>query len=205
VISRMKLTPLFLQTLLLILTISLGLFAMTFTPYEKIYIDGAWYTQFDLDPLYAVRRCLMIYGFVVCILSPCLLAYELIRKKWRGNDIVLHLSMVLLSCTIGWAAYPYWVNGMFQAYIGRAPWGDFDPRPLIMHTWVSTWIAPGWPIGVLILFLVSLLAIPSLLLLALIFSIRERIWSKGIATALNLGMTAAFFFLSPNYWRWFWD
>lgn len=199
--TRNRSTPLFFQTALLVLTISLGLFAMTLTPYWKIYTDGVWHTQFRLDPLYPVRRSLMIFGLAACALSPCLLAYEIVKNKWRGNDVILHLSMVLLTCTIGWAAFPYWANGLFQAYIGRAPWADFDPQPLIN----STWIGPGWAAGVLILMLISLAASPLLLLLALVFSIEQKSWRQGIAVVLCLGLTATFFVFSPNYWGWFFD
>jgi hypothetical protein len=199
--GKSKITPLFLQTALLILTGAVGLFAMTFTPYERIYTDGVWHTEFRLDPLYSERRVLMTVGLVACVLSLCFLLCEFVRNKWRGGDIVLHLSMILLCCTIGWAAFPYWVNCVFQAYLGLVPMSDFDPKPLITQTWVGR----GWPIGVVILFYGSLLAIPLLLLLALVFSLEQKTWLKGIASGLCLALTAAFFFLSPDYWNWFWD
>ena len=190
-----------LQTALLATSVVLGLFAMSFTPYEKIYSDGVWHTQFNLDPLYPMRQSLMIFGLIACLSGPAFLAYEIVRKNGRGIDLVLHLSMILLTCTIGWAAFPYWANGMFQAYIGRAPWADFDPKPLI----AGTWIGEEWRLGVLIVVLISFCAIPLLFLLGVVFSIEQRTWRKGIATALCLVLTAAFFCLSPNYWNWFGD
>lgn len=204
---RKNITPVLLQSVILALMLILTPYAMTFTPYEGIYSEGVWNTPFHLDPLYTLRASLIATGLLAGFLSFVLLVWEIIRNNWRGSDFILQISMTLCSLSIGWAAFPYWVNGMFQAFSGnphvleKAPVLNFDPKALMP----AIWIDGVWYLGVLLIFVVAIIAIPILLLFNFTFSIKHRTWKQGIATAICLAIPIAIFFLSPNYLRWLGD
>lgn len=206
---RRENTPVFLQSMVLVVMLLLTPYAMTFSPYEGIYTDKAWPATLHLDPLYPVRAGLIVGGLIGAVLSVALLIWELIRKSTQvlemsmGSDLILQMSITICSLSIGWAAFPYWVNGVFQAYIGNAPLSSlslFDPQYLMP----TIWIGEIWSLGVLLIFVTALCAFPILFLFNLGFSIRNKTWKQGIATIACLAITAAIF-LSPGYFRWFAD
>lgn len=186
-----------------IILLSLSLvapYAMSFTPYEKIYSDGIWNTPFHLDPLFPVRVVLIVAGWLGGILSLILCLREWLNKHRSKSDKVFLMSMALCSLSIGWAAFPYWVNGMFQAYLGNAAISDFDPKALIP----TTWLGGIWYFGTLAIYLCACFIAPVLLMAN--FKLRQQQPELRTAlTTLCLLVSAAIFFLSPNYVRWLAD
>jgi hypothetical protein len=76
-----------------------------------------------------------------------------------------------------------------------------DPKALMPETWIGDF----WRLGVLLIFLAVLCLGPILFVLNATFCITIRRWKQGLATSACLALTAAIFFLSPNYWGWFAD
>lgn len=203
--------PTLIQAIILGLLLVVAPYAMSFAPYESIYTYGAWHTPFHLDPLYRIRAILIGLGIISGAFSVLLLISVLIRKLlWQGDvvlqtrnasDLILQMSMALCSATIGWGAYPYWVNGVYQAYSGDGPLWVFDPKALMP----SIWIDGIWYFGVLIIFLTALIGIPLLFLSNLVLTPIARTWKRGIVTALCLLLIPVIFFLSPGYFKWLAD
>jgi len=185
---------------LLVVMVILALFCMLFKPYGGIYVDGVWRAAYTLDPLYPLRVVLILAGLAGGVISIGLLVWETARAG-ESIDLNLQLSMTLASLAIGWAAFPYWVNGVFQAYIGNAPTADFDPQALMPANWIN----PVWYGTVVGLFLVSIVAVPPVIVCCLLLSVRSRNRRKLLASALWLSITFALFWLSPHYAAWLWD
>lgn len=200
-ILRKRITPILCQGIILLLMLALTPYAITFSPYVGIYTDGVWFTSLDLDPLYWVRVSLIIFGLLGAILSLVFLTWEIVRGGWKGSDLILQLSMVLCSLSIGWRSFPYWVNGMFQAYSGNARLSDFDPKALMPEIWVGQ----IWTYVVLIIYLLAFIGIPIILLANIVLIIRRKTWKQGIGTAICLTIISIVFICSPDYWRWLAD
>lgn len=198
--SQTKLTPFLLQRIILFLVLLASPYAMTFTPYERIYTEGVWNTPFDSDPLYLLRAGLITAGWLAGFLSFVSLVWGLSQRNWKGRDLVLEASITLCSLSIGWAAFPYWINGLFQAYSGNAQVVDFDPKALIP----TVWMGGIWYLGVLAIYLCVCIVSPILLLINFVL-FEKRFWKQCVATSICLTISAAIFFLSPNYLRWLAD
>lgn len=198
------------QGALLCLILLLSPVAMTFGPYEGIYTQENWRDALRLDPLYLVRAFLISGAMIAGVLSTGLLVVDLVRnvnvvlQPDLGARLILQGSMAMCSLSVGWAAFPYWVNGVFQAYPGAAPVSYtflYDPKNLIP----MTWIGEVWRLGVLLIMIIVVSGGPILFLFNLALSFITRNWKKAVATTVCLLISAAVLFSSPNYLRWLAD
>src|SRR5215471_6720363 len=120
-----RFAPSNLQAVILAMLVIAAPFAMSMTPYEGIYDSGVWKAQFHMDPLNPTRVILIVAGLVASCASVGSLVWELSRAANQILELkmlehlVLKTSITLCSISIGWAAFPYWVNGVFQAYSGN--------------------------------------------------------------------------------------
>src|SRR6266498_4822006 len=128
--------PQAIQVRLLLVLLVMGLICMFFKPYEGVYATGVWHATYTLDPLYPIRAVLIAVGLAGGVISIGLLIWKILTGG-EAVDLHLQLSMTLASLAIGWAAFPYWVNGIFQAYLGNAPKADFDPQALMPASWIN--------------------------------------------------------------------
>ena len=208
-----RFTPSNLQVGILALLVIAAPFAMSMTPYEGIYDTGVWKAQFHLDPLNPIRVSLIVAGLLASCSTVGLLVWELSRAANKIlelkllENLVLKTSITLCSISIGWAAFPYWVNGVFQAHAGNpkilahATFVDLDPKALMPEIWIGDL----WSLGVLLILILVICLGPILFMLNLWFSISLRAWKKGLAAVALLIVSAAILFLSPDYWQWFMD
>ena len=215
--SMNRVTPENLHIGILILLVIIAPLAMTFTPYEGILEDGVWSAQFQLDPLNRLRIILISLGLVSACVSVALLFRELVKAANEvlqvslAQNLVTKTSFTLCSLTIGWAAFPYWINGVFQAFSGNPhvleqarlldTILDFDPKALMPETWIGDF----WRLGVLLIFMAVLCLAPILFVLNVVFCMKIKVWKQGLATSACLALSAAIFFLSPNYLGWLCD
>jgi hypothetical protein len=210
---RKQIHPAVLQRIILLLLLMTSPYAMSFLPYEGIYADGVWKAPFHLDPLYYMRASLIWGGLLAGLICLILLFWELgnasnlILQPSLVREVILDTSVTLCSLTIGWAAFPYWVNGMFQAFSGnprvleKTDILNFDPFALMP----AVWLGSIWSFAVYIIILLDIIVVPIFFLLTLFVSIKTKTWKQGIATILCLSISLAVFYLSPNYLNWFGD
>lgn len=183
--------------------------ATLFTPYEGIF-EGNWRGSLHMDSLYHLRAGLIIAGMVAAVVSVGLVVVELVKRfnvvlePIDGTNLVLQMSMAICSLSLGWAAFPYWINGVFQAYSGNAPVPYtylYDPKDLIP----MIWIGEVWRLGAIGTMFSVVFAGPILFLANLGLSFVTKSWKKGVATAICLTISAAVFFSSPDYLNWLGD
>jgi hypothetical protein len=179
---------------------------MSFTAFEKICSD----LPIQADPLYGVRATFIIGGLIASILSVAVLIRELIKRfdeimePKMVRTLVLQASLAICSASIGWAAFPYWVNGVFQAYRGNGPdctLNVYDPKELMP----MIWIGEVWRLGVLLICIVAFFGGLWLLLASVILLIREREWKQCVPTLICLTITVAALFLQDGYGTWLAD
>lgn len=194
-----RLDSLVAQIIILGLLLLSAPYAMSFTPYERIATDGVWNAPIRLDPMYSIRAGLIIGGLVCALSSFSLLLYTIIKRC--GSDLILRASLTLCSIYIGWAVFPYWVNGMFQAYSGNAPVDDFDPKALIP----MIWIGEIWRLGALtVLFGAFWLGIVLLIFNTGNLIKYKDIWRR-VAVYICLAIIGIIMILSPHHGRWLID
>jgi hypothetical protein len=193
-----------LQAIILILLLIAAPYAMSLTPYERIYTDGVWKAPLHSDPLYPVRTILILGGLVAAVFSVSLLVWELAKGRATASCRILQASMALFSLQIGWLAFPFWVNGVFQAYSGNAPSNavlDFDPAALMPMIWVGE----IWRLGASLLYVGSLAGVIALFIFNCDITIVRRTWKQGLVTLILLVMTFSVFYVTPNYVQWLAD
>jgi hypothetical protein len=201
------LNPAFLQASLLSLLFVVAPFAMSFTPHDQFCTD----LSFQQDSLHRVRTTFIIGGLIATALSLALLAWELniksnhILQPAMVSSVVLQMSMALCSVSIGWAAIPYWVTGVFQAYRGNLP-DDcylvvFDPKRLMPMIWMGE----IWRFGVIAIFVVATLMGMALFLVTIVLLMKERLWKQCVLTWGLLSIPVAILYLDSSYFVWLWD
>lgn len=199
------------QLLISCFLVLVGFYAMTFTPYDGIYGSGVWGTDFSLDPRYGIRAALITTGLVGGALSVFTLllaiSVKLIRRDLRAGDLPLQAAMSLVSLCVGWLMFPYWVNGVFQAFAGnrevltRMPILDFDPKALMPESWFGdSWWLVAFPMFYLISF-----GLPFLLLADVCYAFLTRNWRQAAFIACCLFLTGALVYLSPGFGGWLVD
>src|SRR5262245_26932563 len=137
------LNPALIQRILLCLLLIAAPFAMSFTPYGNICTD----LPIQGDPLYRIRASLIFGGLFSSVLSIILLLWQLMKKSNQilettvVSNVVLQMSITICSLAVGWVAFPYWVNGVFQGYRGNRPadcyLSFFDPKNLMPMIWIG--------------------------------------------------------------------
>jgi len=199
------------QAVILGSLVALGIWAMTFTPYEAVYTRGVWGTDFHLDPQCRLRATLIGVGLAGGTLSVSLLLLAFSIKVIRGDEeegeLPLQASVTLASMVIGWIAFPYWVNGVFQAFAGnrevaaRMQVLDFDPKALMPTSWLGGY---WWGAAVLLFYVLSL-GIPALVLVDIAYALWTKHWRQAGFIACCLVVVAAILYLSPNLGGWLFD
>lgn len=195
------LTPFFLQCIMFSLLVVTSPFALSFTPYPRIFTDGVWNAPFQSDPIFPIRAGFIIGGMLAAILSAYLLVWEIAKGKENASVRVLQASMALCSLQIGWVAFPYWVNGIFQAYAGNRRVADFDPKGLMPGIWMGEF----WRLSASLIYLETFAAVIALFVFNIDTTLSKRKWKQGVATIICLAMTFAIFYLTPNYLEWLAD
>jgi hypothetical protein len=199
------------QALILGVLVILGIYAMTFTPYEAVFAKGVWGTDFRLDPQFRLRATLIGTGLAGAALSVLVLLLAFSLKVIRGDeeegDFPLQAAVTLVSMSIGWLAFPYWVNGVFQAFTGnravlaRMPVLDFDPKALMP----ASWLGGCWWWLAFFLFYLLALGIPVLALTDLAYALWTRRWRQAGLIACCLAVVSAIVYLQPNFGGWLAD
>jgi len=199
------------QALILSVLVVLGIYSMTFTPYEAVYARGVWGTDFHLDPYYNLRAVLIGAGLAGGALSVLLLLLALSLKVIRADegqgDFPLQAAVTLVSISIGWLAFPYWINGVFQAFIGnrevlsRMSVLDFDPKALMP----TSWFGGCWRWVTFLLFYVLALGIPVLIFVDIAYALWTRHWRRAGLIACCLAIVAGIVYLQPNFGGWLSD
>jgi len=177
---------------LLLLLIGLAPYAMSFQPYPSYA---------STDSLQPRRVLLVLLGLSAAVVALAELAVGI--RRARGDIIdVLPFGAVFLACAvIGWRSYPYWATGVYQVGVGAFPPMDQDPKRLIP----MIWIGELWRLPVLLLYLLCYVAIPALLIAAIIACWRRR-FVPGLTTAFCTGIALVFMLaFSPNYVTWLMD
>ena len=177
---------------------------MTFGRYDVVFISGLSDPQLGLDPRYALRASLIVIGLLSSVTSIALGGWDL--RRWMlsglGKDAerhLLQLSMSMCSVCIGWALFPYWLNGVFRAYLVGEPVYDLHFHFLMPTIWLGGGL---WRLGSLGIVYVALTICPVLLLANLIVTIQRRTWKQGIVSAGCLLIPPAAVVLSPSYVAW---
>jgi hypothetical protein len=201
VMNTAKRAPLPLVTLLVIAALlALTPYAMTFTPFQGIYIFGPYEAAYDTDPLQARRAGLIAFGLGGTVLA----SIETFWVLYRRPDVSSMLTCVAawFACAvIGWKSFPYWVTGVFAAYSGRAPLADFDPKALIP----MIWLGELWRFGVLLLYPTVLLVAPAAIVGSILFFHRRAYARSAVPVACaSIGLVFLFCF-SPGYVHWLMD
>ena len=102
-------------TAMLGLLLTLSPWAMSFEPSAAIYRDGVWAKTYVHDDSYRVRETFILFGLLAGA-SSLVSAFRLVRGD-RSYSVNLTTASVLAAClTLGWCLYPYWTNGVYQAY-----------------------------------------------------------------------------------------
>jgi hypothetical protein len=194
-------TPFPLQCVLLSLLVIGSPFAMSFTPYYRIYTDGVWNAVLQSDPTFYTRAIFILGGMLGAILSMLLLVWQIAKGSESGSILTLQASMALCSVQIGWVAFPYWVNGVFRAATDRAPGGDLDPSALMP----GIWIGGIWVLTASLAYMLALALIIGLFVFNINSVLSKRTWRVGLVTILCLVLTFTIFYLTPNYMEWLAD
>lgn len=203
------LNPAFCQKVILCSLLVIVPYAITFTPFDRFAADENTFAPLEADPQNPIRTALITGGIVASIITVAILLWQFKRyrtmKQWEESELILHLSMAFCSWTLGWMIMPYWANGIYHAYTGNLPesmtLSNLDPKALFPS------IAMGgiWELGVLILALSTLCALPVLFFANLAFTIRNKAWKKGLTSLICLVITAGLYLLSPGYFTWLID
>ncbi|GEN06259.1 hypothetical protein SAMN05443572_102630 [Myxococcus fulvus] len=189
------------QLLLAVVLFAAVPYAMSMVPFERIYTDGAYNAPHTEDPLFPVRWRLIALGAWVPVLSMPFAVLAWKRRHAHLELWLLQVSLLLCVCVIGWRNFPYYVLGIYRAYLGEARVADFDPKGLL-EPYRSTGYVPDWEM--LLLYPVALVAVP--LIGYRLFQERKRMsraFVLGIAMCLA---TTVFAFLStPGFSDWLVD
>lgn len=118
---------LFILTLLMVNIPQIGQYEPFFKP--SIETPGIWLIDITKDPHYSFRLDVMLISFLVTIIAAGLAFYSFIVRKDHPISL-LDFTLFLLIFSIGWRAYPYWVNGL--QYV--QPEMVYDPKALLPMT-----------------------------------------------------------------------
>jgi hypothetical protein len=155
------------------------------------------------------EQSLVLFGLITPILASVLwiisyatILFNATQREENQPKIVLMASQVLCMWTVGWRLFPYWVNGVFQACLGRVEFTDLDPKPLIPMKWS---IGEVWRNGAILLYLVVPLSI--LIIIGIVMAYLKKkesldFWCYFLAV---MAITVCGFIFSPNYLEWLAD
>lgn len=193
---RIQTICVWLQSFLLLALLLATPFAMKFTAFDRIFLDGAWGAPQSEDPLHSMRVVLVLGGLAASVTSFQSLLGCFLADPANSKPIILSASLALSTLSVGWKNFPYWVNGVYQAYIHNQG-GDFDPKALMPMTWIGEF----WRFGVILLYMAVLLVLPILIFFAI--KIGNR-WLRLSVVGLSF-LTILCFYYAPNYLSWLMD
>lgn len=179
------LTPIRIQAILLLVLLSIAPFALSLTAYDKIGLG----ISLQADPKYWLRVILIFGGLTIAVISVILFFKEFIRKN--DHQLILHISITLCSFTIGWLYFPFWVNGVYQAYQGNGPdctLNLYDPGALIPAIYPVLGFI--WHLIAFFTLPVVILSIAGLLFFALEVWIVGKDWKQCVLSLLCLTITS---------------
>ena len=187
------------QIVLVLLLMGFAPIAWNMRPFDGIRTEGVWQTDHTSDPMYPQRCMLVAFGLIasVCV---TFLALVCAIRVCTGQVVALAISVGICALTLGWRMYAYWATGVFAATHGTAKVTIFDPKALIPMTWIGDF----WRLPILLLFLASVVGVPTSVVLAG-FGLRKRQWRGAVVVALCTGVTVAAYLSSPNYMYWLMD
>jgi hypothetical protein len=204
---KITLTPILIQSALLFSLLVASPFAMSFTAYQGICNN----MPLQADPLYTLRATLIIAALIVALLSLTLLIWYLVKTRHQilhtdmADGVALQMSMTICSLTIGWVAFPYWVNGVYQAYRGigtdECTLQAYDPKFLMP----TIWIGGIWALGVLFTFGSTLFMGTIIMFETMEVWSKKRDWIHCLPTIICLAITVGVYLICPDYWIWLID
>jgi hypothetical protein len=175
--------------------------AASFEPFPPIYSKGLAATNLAADPRFPRRVALILLGLgaTVTSLGECILLLRSGRRDGPGRASCGALFTAIF--VLGWQAYPYWVNGVYQVCRrGEFTW-ELDPKllpPMI-------WIGELWRLPVVLFIPCIALIGPALLAGGIRAVLARRGWTAltvfgclGIATAVQVGFL-------PQFYEWLLD
>ncbi|CAA9546307.1 MAG: hypothetical protein AVDCRST_MAG88-433 [uncultured Thermomicrobiales bacterium] len=189
-----------LQAALVVLLVILAPVALALTPYERIYTDGVYHAPHGADPLYPLRAGLVALGLLAPVVGLGGTLAAIATRRRDPARVILQASLTVFAGALGWRCYPYWANGVFSAYAGRAPVTDFDPKALIP----ATWIGNAWIAGVLLLYPLAWVG-GGILLATVSWVTRRQGWRVVVPTVGVVAATLATFLVTPRYLWWLMD
>lgn len=144
--------------------------AISFKPYYTPEKPG-YPAVFD-DPQYLLKAFFIATGLIGGILAVVsTVLYLITSRPLNKPQLVVQPSMAVCVVALGWHVFPYCVNGLFQASLGNANFGDFDPKRLMPTIWIGeTWVTIAfllYPILIVVTFVLILMTITMILQKAL--------------------------------------
>jgi hypothetical protein len=189
------------QWLLLLILLALIPYAMSFTPFEKIFEVGSYKAKYAEDPLQSHRMFLMLFGFIISFISLLLAIAGLFIKPRNRLRVAAQFGIAIAAMWIGCRTYPYWANGIYQVYTGDLNAGlqyNFDPAGLNI---------PGiWYLLVLIAYPAMYLGIITLVALSSRYSENEPWYSSCVKVVIVMTVILVLTsILSPGFFTWYID
>jgi len=176
--------------------------AILFKPYYPNAGYGLYPAVFE-DPKYLLKAFFIATGLIgVALAVVSIILYLLFTRPHQKPQIVLHLSMTICAIALGLYVFPYCVNGIFQASLGNANFGDFDPTSLMP----TIWIGEIWCDIAFLFFPIQIFVSAILILMTMSMITRKNLTRRQtLQIALFLIVTVLSFVILPGYLNWIMD
>lgn len=175
--------------------------AISFKPYYTPEKPG-YPAVFD-DPQYLLKAFFIATGLIGGILAVVsTILYLITTRPLNKPQLVIQLSMAVCAVALGWHVFPYCVNGLFQASLGNADFGDFDPKRLMP----TIWIGEIWSDIALFLFPILIVTNFILILMTINMALRKNLTSREtLLISIFLIITVLTFINFPQFGEWIMD
>lgn len=175
--------------------------AISFKPYYTP--DKPGYPAVFDDPQYLLKAIFIATGLIGGVLAVVFtMLYLIFTRPHQKSQLILQLSMTLCVVALGWHIFPYCVNGLFQASLGNAEFGDFDPKRLMP----TIWIGETWLDIALLLYPILFVGSFILILMTIIMSLRKNLTKRQtLPIAIFLIITVLTFVLFLEVGDWMMD
>ena len=183
-------------------------------PYVRsftVYSDYCSEAHAKSDPLYLLRALLIAFGLLSAVIGVCVGCVRLLfqtddHEVWSYiRSLLSNYTLTLAIVAIGWAFFPFWVNGFYQAFLGNGPGcalSAYDPK----FNMPMTVLGEGWRLPIIFHLLPFLKTAPLLVPMTFVVSFKSRDWLDCLATSsavmVLLYLTV---FEAPDYWVWLFD
>lgn len=175
--------------------------AISFKPYYTPE-RPSYPAVFD-DPQYLLKAFFIATGLIGGTLVVVLVVlYLIFGRPYQKSQLVLHFCITICAVALGWHVLPYCANGIFQASIGNADFGDFDPKNLMP----TIWIGETWLDIALLLYPVLFVGGFILISMTIIMASRKHFTKSQLAQiSMFLILTVLAFVLFPEIANWIMD